>query len=278
MKLEPTLARPKGISGTYLGRMINGLAGGRVKTFPSDARVSDPEIGSAPGVSTAGSENIAKTISDQTVSKIGDALVDKYEDFYNQLVLPGFEKGEEEDSTELDTLPLVDMEFFPRADKIVLLGPTGEKVKFSTKEVGKGAAGINIIFPYNFIISLTNQQYWDSIGDDEGETAALIEFLKWIDDDEVRDQIQALLQASLNDAALNYMKEYPQQSVQDLEKKGVATHWADVGPEEEEEEPEEEEPEEEEEEESQIPGAFNEPQVAEQQLQELYKRWAKMIR
>ena len=84
-------------------------------------------------------------------------------------------------------------------------------------------------------------------------------------------QIQALLQASLNDAALDYMKEYPQQSAQDLEKKGAAAHFADVEGPEAEEEPEEEE--------GQAPGVLNDPQIAEeQQLQEVYKRWAKMIK
>jgi len=226
LKFQPTIARPKGISGTYFGRMINSLAGERTKTWPSDARVPDTEIGTAPSVPPAAAENISKAISDNTVNKIARAIKDRYEDYYQQLELPGLEL--EPGAEPAEALPLIDMEFFPLAGEIQILTPDGEKIKFSTKQADTGAGGMNIVFPYNFVLSLTNQQYWESIGADEEEVQALISFLKWIDEDDVRDQIQALLQASLNDAALAYMKEYPQQSAQDLEKRGAATHFADV--------------------------------------------------
>ena len=105
-------------------------------------------------------------------------------------------------------------------------------------------------YPYNFVLTLTNEDYWAKVGVDEDELAALVTFLKWIDQDEVKDKIEALLQGTLNDAALQYMKDNPQQSAQDLEKRGAATHFADVE---------------------------DKPQVAEQ-LDELYKRWGKMIK
>jgi len=76
--------------------------------------------------------------------------------------------------------------------------------------------------------------------------AALIEFLKWIDKEEIMGQITVTLQAPLNDASLEYIKNHPPEP--------------EAGPEKEIENPE------------------STQQVAEQQLQEVYKRWARMIR
>ena len=269
LEMEPILARPKGISGLYFGRMINTLAGERTQSLPSDSRLSDPDVGSAPNVSPADSKLMSRAISDNTVNKIDKAIKDKYNAIWDQMALPGFERDETE-TEDLDALPMIEMEFYPRPDKIEQRSEMGQLVKMSTRHADKGAAGINLPFPHNFVMTLTNQSYWDGVGDDEDELAALVTFLKWIDQDEIVGQIQALLQESLNNMALEYVKKHPQQSAKDLEDKGYAAHWADV-----EEEPE---PKEEEDEERQIPGVFNEPQIAEQQLQELYKRWAKMIK
>ena len=273
LEMEPILARPKGISGLYFGRMINTLAGDRTQSFPRDSRLSDPDIGSAPNVSPADSKLMSRAISDNTVNKIDKAIKDKYNAIWDQMALPGFERDETE-AEDLDALPMIEMEFYPRPDKISQHSEMGQKVKMGSRHADKGAAGINLLFPHNLVMTLTNQSYWDGVGSDEDELAALVTFLKWIDQDEIVGQIQALLQESLNNMALEYVKKYPQRSAKELEDRGYATHWADV-----EEEPEEEpEPKEEEEEEEQIPGVFNEPQIAEQQLQKLYKRWAKMIK
>ena len=258
LEMEPILARPKGISGTYFGRMITALAGGRVQAHPDDAQVSDPDIGSAPSVSPGDSRLMSKAISDNTVDKINKAIKDKYSDIWDQMALPGFERDEIE-AEDLDALPMIDMEFYPLASKISQWTQMGDKIRMSSKLADKGAAGINLPFPHRFVMSLTNEAYWDGVGADEEERDALINFLKWIDQDEVLKNIEALLQESLNNMVLDYMKKYPQQSAQDLEKKGKPTHFADV-------------------EDEQIPGVFNEPQVAEQKLNEVYKRWAKMIK
>ena len=68
----------------------------------------------------------------------------------------------------------------------------------------------------------------------------------------------ALEQESLNNMVLDFMKKNPPQSAKDPEKKSSSTGLAGTG--------------------EQIPGTFNEPQVAEKKLNEVYKRWAKMIK
>ena len=266
LEMEPVLARPKGISGLYFGRMINTLAGERTQSLPRNSRLSDPDVASHPSVTPADSKLMSRAISDNTVNKIDKAIKDRYDNFYNQMALPGL-GPDASDPGPMDTLPMIEMEFYPRPDKIDQRSEMGQKVKMSSRHADKGAAGINLSFPHNFVMTLTNESYWDGVGSDEDELATLVTFLKWIDQDEIIGQIQGLLQESLNNMALEFMKKYPQQSAPDLEKKGTPTHFADV-----EEEPEEEE------EGRQIPGVFNEPQVAEQQLQEVYKRWAKMIK
>ena len=102
------------------------------------------------------------------------------------------------------------------------------------------------------------------MGADEEELEALVAFLRWIDQDEVKDQIEALLQGTLNDAVLQYMKDNPQQTKKDRESEGLPAWDADV-----EDEPPVAEPEQRED---------DERQIAENQLQELYKRWSKMIK
>jgi len=114
----------------------------------------------------------------------------------------------------------------------------GQKVKMSSRSADKGAAGINIPFPHTFVMSLTNAAYWDGVGANEEERGALVNFLKWIDQDEVLKNIEALLQESLNNMVLDFIKKNPPQST-DVE---------------------------------------SEPQVAEKKLNEVYKRWAKMIK
>jgi len=245
LEVDPVLARPEGISGLYFGRMINTFTGGQL----AGPKLGDPEVGSAPSLAPFKATNIANAIGEDTLSKIEDVIRNKYEDYYKQLTLPGL--GPDASAEEpLEALPLIDMEFAPRPDKIDLRTPGTEKIPFASKERGKGGAGINIEYPYNFVLTLTNEDYWATVGVDEDELAALVTFLKWIDQDEVKDKIEALLQGTLNDAVLQYMKDNPQQSAQDLEKRGAATHFADVE---------------------------DKPQVAEQ-LDELYKRWGKMIK
>jgi hypothetical protein len=225
--------------------MINTFTGGQL----AGPKLGDPEVGSAPSLAPFKATNIANAIGEDTLSKIEDVIRNKYEDYYKQLTLPGL--GPDASAEEpLEALPLIDMEFAPRPDKIDLRTPGTEKIPFASKERGKGGAGINIEYPYNFVLTLTNEDYWATVGVDEDELAALVTFLKWIDQDEVKDKIEALLQGTLNDAVLQYMKDNPQQSAQDLEKRGAATHFADVE---------------------------DKPQVAEQ-LDELYKRWGKMIK
>ena len=209
LEVDPTLARPKGISNQYFEQIVNALA----------------------------DEDLKKQISDQTVNKIEDALKNKYEDFYNQLALPGFDKDRME-TPPLDALPLIDMGFLPRPSEITHIGFDNSKIK--------GGAGINIVYPWNLVLSLTNEQYWENLGTNEDEVAALIEFLKWIDKEEIMGQITETLQAPLNDASLEYIKNHPPEP--------------EAGPEKEIENPE------------------STQQVAEQQLQEVYKRWARMIR
>ena len=257
LEMEPILARPKGITGKYLGDMITALAGGRVQTQPGDARVSDPDIGHPGDASPVDTEKMSKAISDNTVNKIDKAIKDKYDDIWNQMALPGFERDEAE-AGDLDALPMIYMEFYPLAYKIGQWTQMGQKIRMTSRTPDKGAAGINIPFPHKFIMSLTNESYWDGVGANEEERGALVNFLKWIDQDEVLKNIEALLQESLNNMVLDFMKKYPPQSAKDLEKKGSSTGLADTG--------------------EQIPGTFNEPQVAEKKLNEVYKRWAKMIR
>ena len=142
------------------------------------------------------------------------------------------------------------MDFVPRPDKIDLRTPGTEKIPFASKERGKGGAGINIEYPYNLILTLTNAQFWETVGADEEELEALLTFLKWIDNDEVKNKIEATLQGVLNDVVLQYMKDNPQKTAKDLEDEGLPTSDADVE---------------------------DEPQVAEQ-LNEIYKKWARMIK
>ena len=142
------------------------------------------------------------------------------------------------------------MEFAPRPDKIDLRTPGTEKIPFASKERGKGGAGMNIEYPYNLILTLTNEQFWETVGADEDELEALLTFLKWIDNDEVKNKIEAILQGVLNDTVLQYMKDNPQKTAKDLEDEGRPPSSADVE---------------------------DEPQVAEQ-LNELFKRWGKMIK
>ena len=245
LEVDPVLARPEGISGLYFGRMINTFTGGQL----AGPKLSDPDVGSAPYIAPFKATNIANAIGEGTLEKIEDVIRNKYEDYYKQLTLPGL--GPDASAEQpLEAFPLIDMEFAPRPDKIDLRTPGTEKIPFASKERGKGGSGMNIEYPYNLVLTLTNEDYWATVGVDEDELAALVTFLKWIDQDEVKDKIEALLQGTLNDAVLQYMKDNPQQSTQDLEKRGAATHFADVE---------------------------DKPQVAEQ-LDELYKRWGKMIK
>ena len=248
LEFDPVLARPKGISGLYFGRMINTFTGGQL----AGPKLSDPEVGSAPSLAPPKARDIANAIGKDTLDKIDQAIKDKYEDYYKQLTLPGL--GPDASAAEpMDALPLIDMAFVPRPDKITVhkSSPVFTDVTpFATKERDKGGGGANIEYPYNLVLELTNEEFWETVGADEDELEALVTFLKWIDQDKVKNQIEALLQGTLNDAVLQYMKDNPQQSAQDLEKRGVATHFADVE---------------------------DEPQVAEQ-LQEVYKRWARMIK
>ena len=245
LELDPKLARPKGISGLYFGRMINTFTGGAL----AGPKLGDPEVGSAPSLAPFKATNIANAIGEETLSKVEQAIEDKYETFYKQLTLPGL-APDASAAEPMDSLPLIDMEFTPRPDKIDLRTPGTEKVPFASKERDKGGAGINIDYPYDLVLKITNEEYWETAGADEDELNALIAFIKWIDQDKIKDQIEAMLQETLNDAVLKYMKDNPQQTAKDLEKKGTATHFADVE---------------------------DEPQVAEQ-LNELYKRWGKMIK
>ena len=169
------------------------------------------------------------------------------------MTLPGL-GPDASDPSPLDALPMIDMAMIARPDKITVhkSNPVFNTIEpFATKERDKGAGGANIIYPYNFVLTLTNEQYWESIGVDEEEQRALIAFLKWIDQDEVKDQIEALLQETLNNAVRQSIKDYPQRTEKDLEDKGLSKHYADVE---------------------------DEPQVAEQKLHEVYKRWARMIK
>jgi len=246
LELDPVLGRPKGISGMYFGRLINTFTGGRL----SGPKLSDPEIyATGPGIDPAEATRIANAIGEGTLAKIENVIRDRYSDIWNQLDLPGFERDEVE-AEEIDSFPMIDMAMIPRPDKIVQFTPDTAKVPFASKERDKGGSGINIIYPYNLVLTLTNEQYWASIGVDEEEQRALIAFLKWIDQDEVKDQIEALLQETLNNAVRQSIKDYPQRTEKDLEDKGLSKHYADVE---------------------------DEPQVAEQ-LNELYKRWGKMIK
>jgi hypothetical protein len=241
LELDPKLARPKGISGLYFGRMINTFTGAQL----AGPKLGDPEVGSAPSLAPSKATNIANAIGEDTLSKVEQAIEDKYEIFYKQLTLPGL-APDASAAEPLDSLPLIDLEFTPRPDKIDLRTPGTEKVPFASKERDKGGAGINIDYPYDLVLKITNKEYWETAGADEDELNALIAFIKWIDQDKIKDQIEAMLQGTLNDAVLKYMKDNPQQTAKDLEKRGTATHFADVE---------------------------DEPQVA-----ELYKRWGKMIK
>ena len=277
LEIDPVLARPKGISGLYFGRMINAFAGSTL----SGPHVSDPEVGNPPGVGLAKGKILSSLISAETVNKIEDAIRNKYNAIWDQMDLPGFERDERE-AKEIDTLPMIDMAFWARPDQITVhkKNPIFTDVTpFATKERDKGAGGANIEYPYNFVLTLTNEQYWESIGTDEGELQVLITFLKWIDQNAVKNQIEALHQETLNNTVLRYMKQYPQRTEKDLEDEGKPGYEADV-----EDKvakaraqmrfpaakPESEE--------GQTPGELDEPQVAEQKLNELYKRWAKMIK
>ena len=245
LEVDPVLARPKGISGTYFGRMINTFAGNVL----SGPKVDDPEVGNNPNLPAFAGTNIANSIGETTLEKIEQAIEDKFEDYYKQLTLPGL--GPDASAAEpLDALPLIDMEFVPRPDKIDLRTPGTEKIPFASKERGKGGAGINIEYPYNLILTLTNAQFWETVGADEEELEALLTFLKWIDNDEVKNKIEATLQGVLNDVVLQYMKDNPQKTAKDLEDEGRPTSDADVE---------------------------DEPQVAEQ-LNEIYKKWARIIK
>jgi hypothetical protein len=246
LEFDPVLARPKGISGTYFGRMINTFAGGNL-TGP---KVGDSDVGNNPNLTVFTATNLANSVGEITLDKISNIIKNKYEDYYSQLALPGFEKGEDEEEP-LEALPLIDMEFAPRPDKIDLRTPGTERVPFASRERDKGAGGVNIEYPYNLILTLTNEQFWETVGADEEELEALVAFLRWIDQDEVKNQVEALLQGTLNDAVLQYMKDNPQKTAKDLEDEGLPTSSADVE---------------------------DEPQVAEQKINELYKRWAKMIK
>ena len=245
LELDPVLGRPKGISGLYFGRMINSFTGGQM----AGPKLSDPEVGSSPSLAPFKATNIANAIGEDTLNKIEGEIKARYDDIWDQMELPGFERDKDR-AEEIDAFPLADIELIARPDKIATLTPDGAKIPFDSKERDKGGAGINIEYPYNLVIMLTNEQYWETVGVDEEELRALVTFLRWIDQDEVKDQIEGLLQGTLNDAVLQYMKDNPQQSAQDLEKRGVATHFADVE---------------------------DEPQVAER-LSELYKRWDKIIK
>ncbi len=250
LELDPVLGRPKGISGMYFGRLINTFTGGRL----SGPKLSDPEISATgPGIGPAEATRIANAIGEDTLAKIENIIKDKFEDYYKQLTLPGL-GPDASDPSPLDALPMIDMAMIARPDKITVhkSNPVFNTIEpFATKERDKGAGGANIIYPYNFVLTLTNEQYWESIGVDEEEQRALIAFLKWIDQDEVKDQIEALLQETLNNAVRQSIKDYPQRTEKDLEDKGLSKHYADVE---------------------------DEPQVAEQKLHEVYKRWARMIK
>jgi len=245
LEVDPVLARPKGISGLYFGRMINSFTGGQL----AGPKLSDPEVGTSPNLAPFKATNIANGIGETALDKIDQVIKDKFEDHYQQLTLPGL--GPDASAAEpMDALPLIDMEFVPRPDKIDLRTPGTERVPFASKERGKGAGGINIEYPYNLILTLTNEQFWETVGADEEELEALLTFLKWIDNDEVKNKIEAILQGVLNDTVLQYMKDNPQKTAKDLEDEGQPPSSADVE---------------------------DEPQVAEQ-LNELFKRWGKMIK
>jgi len=244
LKLNPILARPKGISGLYFSRMMQALSG--YATGPG-TRFQDPDVGSAPQVGLDKAKILPQEISARTIRQIDKVITNKWADYWDQLVLPGFDvpSPSAEVAQVAEGLPQIDMNFYPKQGEIQALTPSGQKIPFSPREIDRGAGGINIVYPFDFMLSLTNEQYWDDFGTDDEESAALIKFIQWIDQAEVRDQITALLQASLNDVALEYMKMYPQRTKQDLEKAGIPTHFADVKPEgepEPEAEPEEVEP------------------------------------
>ena len=242
LELDPVIARPKGISGLYFGQMINTFSGQQL----SGPKLPDPDVGSAGNISGPQVTNIANSIGEITLDKIEGEIKARYDDIWDQMDLPGFERDAADDK-ELDAFPLIDIQLVARPDKIDLRTPGTERVPFSSKERDKGAGGTNIEYPYNLLITLTNEQYWETIGVDEEELETLITFLKWIDQDEVKDHIEALLQGTLNDAVLQYMKDHPQRSEKDLEDEGLPTSYADVKSE-------------------------------EQKLNELYKRWGKMIK
>ena len=197
LELDPVLARPKGMSGLYFGRLITGLTG-----YEQDFQGMGT-MDHAPGAL----ENIPNEISARTLEKIEKAIEAKYDMLYLQSELPGFNDPEPED---LDALPMIDMKFVAQPGQIKFYGPDGSQVKdFDTVKVDKGGGGMNIEYPYNFVLSLTNQEYWDTFGMEDEETESLIKFIKWIDQTKVKDQIEGILQGALNDVALKLIKLYP---------------------------------------------------------------------
>ena len=197
LELDPVLARPKGMSGLYFGRLITGLTG-----YEQDFQGMGT-MDHAPGAL----ENIPNEISARTLEKIEKAIEAKYDMLYLQSELPGFNDPEPED---LDALPMIDMKFVAQPEQIKFYGPDGSQVKdFDTVKVDKGGGGMNIEYPYNFVLSLTNQEYWDTFGMEDEETESLIKFIKWIDQTKVKDQIEGILQGALNDVALKLIKLYP---------------------------------------------------------------------
>ncbi len=223
LHIKPVLARPQGVSDEDFEALISDLAGHRT----SETR---------------------QTVSDRALAKIEQAIRDKYEDFYNQLALPGeaFDKDRMETPPE-DALPIISMEFFALPDHIKAY--TADE----TTPMRRSEPGVNITYPHNFVLWMTNQEYWETLGAEEDEEEATLRFIKWLDNPEIVKQITAIHQAELNDVALEWLKE------NSPEPEPAPTDPIPPG------------------DKNEDPG-FVQQVAEEQQLQELYKRWAKMIR
>tara|TARA_R100000808_G_scaffold24945_1_gene59710 strand:- start:2393 stop:4828 length:2436 start_codon:yes stop_codon:yes gene_type:complete len=200
LELDPILGRPPNLPGLYFAQVIRALTG------YSEHFGGAGEIGSM-GKDKA--EKIPVAIATATLDKIEDIIAKKFNMVWDQIDLPGFER--EGDPKEIDALPLIDMGFYGKPRQISLLGYNNDTVSWDTGEEGKGGAGINVEYPYNFVLELTNEEYWESIGADDEESQALIRFLRWIDQDKVKDQIEAVLQGVLNDTVLQIIKNHPPQ-------------------------------------------------------------------
>ena len=227
LPIEPTLARPRDISDKYFDEIIEAMG--------------------SQGPWTA--QAYSQQTTDAALAKIEQGIKDTYEEYYNQAALPGLEADLNKEPPE--ALPIIAMTFIPKPGRIKQLKVTSG-LHSDPPMKSKAAAGINIPYPHNFILYITNQDYWEELGLHEEELEATKEFVQWIDKEEVIENITAILQAALNDTVLTFMKEHPPKPEEPKPSEVIPPDYK-------------------------IEPKFTQ-QRAEQRLQEVYKQWAKMIK